>query len=67
MEGAGNESVFGHTAVSETADGDLGLAVDVARLLFYGVLLYPLVGCNVSYPVVGGAPLGSMVHLPDTR
>lgn len=67
MEGAGNESLLGHAAVSETADGDIGLAADVDRLLFYGVFLSSGMGCDAADIVVGGAVDGHLAHLPYTR
>lgn len=64
MEGAGDESLSGHTAVPETADGDLGLAADVAGLLFHGVFLSSGIGCDPADIVVGSAAAGHLAHLP---
>lgn len=35
MEGAGDESFFRHTVISEATDGDFGLATDVAGQFFH--------------------------------
>ena len=67
MEGAGDESLSGHTAVPETADGDLGLAADVAGLLFHGVFLSSGIGCKLADAVVGFAGVRHLAHLPYPR
>ena len=64
MEGAGNESFSGHSAISETADGDFRLATDVAGMLVYRVLLPAVFGRCPAYFVVGSAVVGYLAHLP---
>ena len=66
MEGAGDESFFGHTVILEAADGDVGLAIDVAGQLFHRVFLLPTAGSAVAYPMVDGTSTGHLAYFPHT-
>ena len=66
MEGARVESFLGHTVIPEAADGDFGLATDVAGQLFHRVFLLPMAGRVVAHPMVDGASAGHLAYFPYT-
>ena len=66
MEGAGNESLSRHAAVSEAADGDIRLAAHVVGLLFHRVFLSPRIGRYLPHPLVGSAFAGHLAYVPHS-
>ena len=66
MEGAGDESFSGYTAILEATDGDIGLATEVVGQFFYRLFLLPMVGRDVAHPMVGGIAAGHLADIPHT-
>ena len=66
MEGAGDESFSGYTAILEATDGDIGLATEVVGQFFYRLFLLPMVGRDVDNLMVGGIAVGHLADVSHT-